>query len=143
MRIALASDHAGFKLKESLKEHLVEAGHDVSDLGVSSEERCDYPPYARDAASRVARGAVDFGLLVCGSGIGMCIAANRVAGVRAAVLRDGFDAEMSRRHNDANIACLGGRVTGEKAAALLVDLFLSTPFEGGRHERRVRQIDSK
>lgn len=141
MRIALAADHAGFKLKEIVKEHLSKGGHDVADLGAHSEERCDYPGFARGVAAKVSGGFADFGVLVCGSGIGMCMAANRVQGIRAAVIRDLFDAEMSRKHNDANVACLGGRVTKSSEALGLLDIFLSTPFEGGRHEARVRQID--
>ena len=137
MLIALASDHAGFKLKEKIKRHLSDKGHEVKDLGPSSVDRCDYPDYGFAAAKAVAGGEASFGVLVCGSGIGMCMVANRVKGVRAAVLRDRFDAEMSRRHNDANVACFGGRVTAVAEAELALGVFLGTDFEGGRHERRV------
>ena len=142
MRIAIAADHAGFTLKEQLKAHLVSKGHAVEDCGVFSEERSDYPDFGREAALRVADHRADRGVLVCGSGIGMCMVANRVGGVRAVVLRDRFDAEMSRRHNDANVACFGQRWAGAANAAELLDCFLATPFEGGRHEARVRKIDS-
>lgn len=141
MLIALASDHAGFKLKEKIKRHLSDKGHEVKDLGPSSLDRCDYPDYGFAAAKAVAGGEASFGVLVCGSGIGMCMVANRVKGVRAAVLRDRFDAEMSRRHNDANVACFGERWAGSGNALELLDLFLSTEFEGGRHEARVKKID--
>ena len=142
MRIAIAADHAGFKLKEYLKAHLTSNGHAVEDCGVFSEERADYPDFGREVALRVAGGKAERGVLVCGSGIGMCMAANRVKGVRAVVLRDAFDAEMSRRHNDANVACFGERWAGSENAPALLDLFLATAFEGGRHEARVKKLDS-
>ncbi|MFH0799074.1 MAG: ribose 5-phosphate isomerase B [Pseudomonadota bacterium] len=141
MRIAVASDHAGFKLKEMLKEHLAAAGHEVADCGAASEERSDYPDYAKEAASLISKGKAERGILVCGSGIGMCIAANRYKGVRAVVIRDENDAVVSRQHNDANAACLGARVTGPDEVRRLVDLFLKTAFEGGRHIARVAKID--
>lgn len=140
MRIAVGSDHAGFSLKESLKEALAHAGHDVVDAGVYSEERADYPVFAEVVARSVDAGDADRGVLVCGSGIGMCIAANRFPRVRAAVLGDGYDAEMSRRHNDANIACFGARKLEADEAFDLLRVFLSTPFEGGRHEGRVKKL---
>ena len=140
MRIAIAADHAGFTLKEQLKAHLVSKGHAVEDCGVFSEERSDYPDFGREAALRVADHRADRGVLVCGSGIGMCMVANRVGGVRAVVLRDRFDAEMSRRHNDANLACLGARRGDMEETARLLDLFLSTPFDGGRHDERVAKL---
>ena len=141
MRIALASDHAGFALKEIIKNWLSGQGHDVADCGAFSAERCDYPDFAKLVAARVSGGTADSGVLVCGSGIGMCMAANRMKGVRAVVLHDAFDAEMSRRHNDANVACLGSRAIDEARALELLSLFLSTQFEGGRHEGRVKKID--
>jgi ribose 5-phosphate isomerase B len=142
MIIALGSDHAGFPLKETIKSHLAGKGHELRDFGAASADPADYPDYAKKVAASVASRACERGVLICGSGIGMCMAANRFKGVRAAVLHDGFDAEMSRRHNDANIACLGARRIGEDEAIGLVDKFLSTPFEGGRHEKRVAKIDS-
>lgn len=141
MRIAIASDHAGFVLKESVRRYLEEKGFDVTDYGAFTEERTDYPDFGKKVAHAVKSGEVDRGVLVCGSAIGMCIVANRFKGVRAAVLRDEYDAEMSRRHNDANVACFGGRVTEFTEVKNLVDTFLSTGFEGGRHEVRVKKID--
>ncbi|MBN1282694.1 MAG: ribose 5-phosphate isomerase B [Proteobacteria bacterium] len=143
MRIAVGSDHAGFMTKETLKERLVKDGHEVRDFGTSSPDSCDYPDYARLVAQAVAEGAAERGLLVCGSGIGMCMAANRFPSVRAAVLHDDFDAEMSRRHNDANVACLAARKQDQAAQARLLEIFLKTPFDGGRHEARVAKIDQK
>lgn len=141
MRVAIGSDHAGFELKESLKRHLEERGHTVQDAGTHSADRVDYPPYGKEVARAVAGGEAERGVLVCGSGIGMCMAANRINRVRAAVLHDRYDAEMSRKHNDANIACFRGRMSGIPNAAELLDLFLTTNFEGGRHVARVQQID--
>lgn len=141
MKIAIGSDHAGFVLKESLKEFLRSKGHEPLDFGCPSEERCDYPDFAGKVAGSVAEGKVACGVLVCGSGIGMCMTANRVRGVRAAVLRVEEDARLSRAHNDANIACLGGRLTSPQEAQRLLDLFFSTPFEGGRHAPRIQKIE--
>lgn len=141
MKLAIGSDHAGFTLKGLLKEYLLEKNYEVEDCGTFSDERSDYPDYAKKVAQLVRDGRVDRAVLVCGSGIGMCMTANRFNGVRAAVLRDKYDAEMSRKHNDANIACFGGRVSEEVLAKKLLDIFLSTEFEGGRHENRVKKID--
>lgn len=141
MKIAVGSDHAGFTLKESVKVYLKSQGHEVTDLGCHSEERCDYPDYASQVAKAVAGGKAERGVLVCGSGIGMCMSANRVRGVRAAVLRIPEDAQLSRKHNDANVACLGGRLTAPEEAQKLLETFLTTPFEGGRHVSRVGKID--
>jgi ribose 5-phosphate isomerase B len=140
MRIALAADHAGFSLKETLRAHLTSLGHEALDFGTHSEERCDYPDFAKAAAEAVNGGTASRGVLVCGSGIGMCIAANRFPLVRAAVLRDSQDAELSRRHNDANVACFGARMLPEAEVMRLLDLFLATPFDGGRHEARVAKL---
>ena len=141
MKIAIGSDHAGFALKEVLKNYLLDKKIEVNDCGAFNEERSDYPDYAKPVARLVEEGKVDCGVLVCGSGIGMCMTANRFDGVRAVVLRDVYDAEMSRKHNDANIACFGGRVSDAGKATELLDIFLSTEFEGGRHENRVKKID--
>lgn len=141
MKIALGSDHAGFNLKEKIKTHLLKQGHNVEDCGPFSGERSDYPDFAKQVARRISEGSTERGVLVCGSGIGMCVAANRFKGVRAAVLRDANDAELSRGHNNANVACLGARITADDEATKLVDIFLTTPFEGGRHEARVKKID--
>ena len=140
MRIAVASDHAGFALKEALRRQLEEVGHVVDDRGTHSLERTDYPPFAADAGRRVAAGEADLGVLCCGSGLGVAIAAGKVAGVRAVTARSEWDAELARRHNDANVVCLGERVTAPAYAWAIVERFLSTPFEGGRHADRVRQI---
>lgn len=141
MRIVLASDHAGFTFKELIKEHLIKIGHEVTDCGAFSSERSDYPDFAKIVAGHISKSEADRGILICGSGIGMCIAANRFLRVRAVVIRDRADAEMSRRHNDANVMCLGERVTEVAYALELADIFLTTPFEGGRHEIRVEKID--
>ena len=141
MKLAIASDHAGFQLKSHLLEVLLDLGHDVQDLGPSSTARVDYPDFAHSLSEKVASGDVERGVLVCGSGIGVSIAANRHAGVRAvnAVLE--VHAEFSRRHNDANVICLGERFVGAGLAERLVEVFLSTSFEGGRHSARVEKID--
>ena len=140
MRIALASDHAGFPLKDHLVASLAAAGHDVIDLGTDSAESVDYPRYAEAAAREVATGSADRGVLVCGSGNGVAIVANKVAGIRAVNAHDADEAEMARRHNDANVVTLsGGRLSADTADAI-VTTFLQTDFDGGRHARRVDQI---
>jgi ribose 5-phosphate isomerase B len=141
MKIALGADHAGFALKERLRERLAGAGHEVTDFGTVSEESTDYPDYARRVAESVAAGEAERGLLVCGSGIGMAMAANRVRRVRAAALSDLFSTRLAREHNDANVLALGSRIVAPALAEAIVDLFLETPFAGGRHERRVRKMD--
>ena len=138
--IALASDHGGYALKEIVKEHLEATGQEFRDFGTWSEESCDYPVFAEAASRAVVSGACSIGILICGTGIGMSIAANKIRGVRAAVCGDGFSADMARRHNDANILCLGARVTGPGLALSIVDTFLKTTFEGGRHARRIGMI---
>lgn len=140
MRIAVGSDHAGFELKESLKGKLREGGHDVLDLGTNSSERVDYPEFAAKVGHAIASGEAERGVLVCGSGIGMCMGANRFPGVRAAVIQDEYDAEKSRQHNDANVACFGARKTDADRAGELMGVFLRSEFEGGRHEARVKKL---
>lgn len=140
MRIALGSDHAGFPLKEPLLEWLAENGHDVIDVGTDSDERCDYPVFGSAVGQAVASGEAEFGIAVCGSGQGICMAVNKVDGARGGILRDAYDAEMTRRHNNANVACLGARVTPFPTAKELISIFLATPFEGGRHAERVKQL---
>ncbi len=141
-RIAIGADHAGFPLKEHLRSLLEERGLAVQDVGTSDESSCDYPDFAHAVASRVERGDADLGLLVCGTGIGMAITANRHApGVRAAVCSEPFSARMAREHNDANVLCLGQRVVGMGLAGAILDAFLDAEFEGGRHRRRVDKID--
>jgi ribose 5-phosphate isomerase B len=141
VKIAAGADHAGFALKDALIERLRAAGHEVVDLGTSSDASVDYPVFAHGVADRVAAGEAERGLLVCGSGIGMCMAANRHPGVRAADCLTVEMAELSRRHNDANVLCLGARLLESGEAWAVVEAWLATPFEGGRHERRVAEID--
>jgi ribose 5-phosphate isomerase B len=136
MRIVIGSDHAGFDLKEALRQWLHDAGHEVIDVGTDSDASCDYPVFGAAVAREVASGDADRGVAVCGSGIGICMAANKIPGVRAAVIRTAEDAEMSRRHNDANVACFGGRVTAIAEAERALGIFLDTDFEGERHARR-------
>lgn len=140
MRVALATDHAGFRVKEALKAHLEGLGHEVEDFGCASEESCDYPDFIVPAARAVAEGRCGRGLVLGGSGNGEAMAANKVAGVRAAVVTDPFTAEMARRHNDANVASFGTRVLPPEAILRLAVLFLETPFDGGRHLRRVEKM---
>ena len=138
--LVIASDHGGFALKQELMEHLRARGVEFEDIGTYSEESCDYPVYAEKAARGVAEGKYEKGILVCGTGIGMSLAANKIKGIRCALLSDCFSAEMCRAHNDANMIALGGRVIGGELAKRMVDLFLDTPFMGGRHARRVDLI---
>jgi len=140
MRIALASDHAGFALKDHLASSLAAAGHEVLDLGTDSAESVDYPRYAEPAARAVAAGEADRGVLVCGSGNGVAIVANKVAGIRAVNAHDTAEAEMARRHNDANVVTLSGQRLDPASADAIVATFLETDFDGGRHARRVEQI---
>jgi ribose 5-phosphate isomerase B len=140
VRIHLGSDHAGFPLKESVKAHLLAGGHAVTDVGAYSEDSVDYPLVAEEVGRAVADDGADAGVLVCGTGLGMAIAANKVSGVRAVQVNDPAFAEMSRRHNDANVVTLAGRSISIQQAADILDAFLSTEFEGGRHQRRIDQI---
>ncbi len=142
MRLALGSDHAGFALKEQLKAALAADGHDVVDVGTDSAESVDYPQFAASAAALVADGEAERGVLVCGSGVGVAIVANKVTGVRAVNAHDDDEAAMSRRHNDANVVALSGKRLDRDAAASIVRTFLATGFEGGRHARRVDQISA-
>lgn len=138
--LAIASDHGGFALKQEIMAHLKETGVAFEDLGTYTEESCDYPVYAEKLGRAVAAGEYDKGILICGTGIGISIAANKIHGVRAALCGDCYSAEMCRRHNDANVLALGGRVTGPELAKKIVDTFLAASFEGGRHQRRVDLI---
>jgi len=140
MKISIACDHGAFVLKERLKAHLLEQGHEITDCGTHSAESCDYPDYARPAAQLVADGVCDRGVVLCTTGIGMSIAANKVKGVRCALCHEPLSAEMTRRHNDANVLAMGAGVTGGNLAERILDVFLSTDFEGGRHQRRVAKI---
>jgi len=141
MKIAIGSDHAGFKLKETVKEFLKTSGIEVIDFGTHSEESADYPDFAFPVAEAVAKKEFDFGILICGTGIGMSITANKVAGIRAALCNDLFTASCSKEHNDANVLCMGGRIVGEGLAKAIVQTWLERKFQGGRHERRVKKIE--
>ncbi|MBF0549838.1 MAG: ribose 5-phosphate isomerase B [Deltaproteobacteria bacterium] len=136
-KILIGSDHGGYTLKESLKKFLSARGHEVIDVGTDSESSVDYPNYAMEVAKRVAADKTLMGILICGTGQGMCMVANRVPGVRAAMCNDLFTARMARAHNNANILTMGGRVVGPGLAEDIVSVFLDTPFEGGRHQRRI------
>ncbi|MBF0496198.1 MAG: ribose 5-phosphate isomerase B [Deltaproteobacteria bacterium] len=136
-KILIGSDHGGYILKESLKKFLSARGHEVIDVGTDSESSVDYPGYAMEVAKRVAADWTLMGILICGTGQGMCMVANRVPGVRAAVCNDLFTARMARAHNNANVLTMGGRVVGPGLAEEIVSVFLNTPFEGGRHQRRI------
>tara|TARA_Y100001970_G_scaffold37473_1_gene46289 strand:- start:3217 stop:3654 length:438 start_codon:yes stop_codon:yes gene_type:complete len=139
--IAAGCDHGGFSLKTVLIEHLIESGHEVLDLGTHSNERVDYPDFAETVAKSVASGEVEFGLLVCGSGIGVCMVANKISGIRAATIHDVTSAHLSREHNDANIICVGERLIGPEVAKEALDVFLVSEFQEGRHLNRVKKIN--
>ena len=138
--IALGCDHGGFAIKEAIKKYLDESGIEYNDFGTYSEESVDYPIYAKKVADAVASGECEKGVLCCGTGIGISIAANKVKGIRAAVVTNEFCAEMTRRHNDANIIAMGGRVISEEQAVKFTKIFLETPFDGDRHIKRVQMI---
>ena len=140
--ILIAADHAGPELKRRLTAFLEARGHDYRDLGVSSTDAVDYPDLAHRVAEGVATGEARQGILICGTGIGMSMAANRHHGVRAALCHDPLTAELARRHNDANVLCLGARVLEPEMAERIVEVFLTTPFDGGRHQRRVDKIET-
>jgi ribose 5-phosphate isomerase B len=141
VKIALGADHAGFLLKEQLRAYLVARGHDVLDLGTTSTESVDYPDFGLAVGRAVESGQAERGVLCCGTGIGIAIAANRVKGVRAGVPNDLFATRLMREHNDANVIAFGARQTAAPLAEAMLDLFLMTPFAGGRHERRVKKLD--
>jgi ribose 5-phosphate isomerase B len=140
MRIALGADHAGFALKDAVAKHLAEGGHEVIDYGTDSTEPVDYPPFCAAAARAVVAGRADVAIVLGGSGQGEQIAANKVHGARAALCQNEFMARLARRHNDANVLALGGRVLASAFACAIVEVFLQTPFEGGRHARRLGLI---
>ena len=140
MKIAIGCDHGGFELKNLIAAHLKERDFEVTDFGITENRPVDYPEIALKVASSVAAGENKLGILVCGTGIGMSLAANKVKGIRAAACSDHYSAKYTRLHNDANILCLGGRVVGAGTALELADLFVDTEFEGGRHQRRVNMI---
>jgi ribose 5-phosphate isomerase B len=146
MRVAIGSDHRGFQVKRKIVELTQRLGHEVVDYGAESEDAVDYPDFALQVALAVSAGKVDRGILVCGTGIGMSMAANKVHGVRAALCHDDVTAEMSRRHNDANVMCLSADLLGARLIDRMIEIWLHTEFEGGRHARRVdkiKQIEEK
>lgn len=140
--IIIASDHAGFDLKQILVTHLIKAGHNIEDLGTNTHARCDYPLYAHTVCERVLATPQSVGVLICGTGVGMSMAANRHAGIRAALCSSEFQAQATRAHNDANVLCLGERVTGSAIALAMLDAFLNTSFEGGRHTHRIELLNA-
>lgn len=140
MKVAIGSDHAGFQLKTQLAGWLAENGYEVIDVGTYSADRTDYPRFGAKVGRAVAAGQASVGVAVCGSGEGICMAANKVPGIRAGVVRDNQDAELIRRHNNANVACFGERVTDPDVALGALKVFLETGFDGGRHEARVEQL---
>jgi len=140
MKIALGTDHRGYHVKERLKNFLLEQGHDVADCGCPSDKSCDYPDYSIPPCLKVTRGQADRAVLLCGSGIGMTMTANKVAGIRAALCHDELTAEMSRRHNDANVLCLPADLLGDELIRRMIQVWVNTPFDGGRHARRVKKI---
>lgn len=140
MRIAIGSDHGGINLKDSIVQMLQEKGIDYKDFGTFNEDSCDYPDYALLVAEGVAKNSYDCGILLCGTGIGISIAANKVKGIRAAVVTNEFTAQACKAHNNANIICMGGRVITPQEAICLVDIWLNTEFEGSRHSRRLSKI---
>ncbi|MFV0442022.1 MAG: ribose 5-phosphate isomerase B [Planctomycetaceae bacterium] len=140
MKIAIASDHRGVRMKNQIDQRLKDLGHEVLDLGPADETQADYPDYAAEVASRIANGTVERGILICGTGMGMCIAANKFHGVRAVTCHDETTTEVSRRHNDSNILCLSADLISEKRLGHMLELWLTTEFEGGRHARRLQKI---
>ena len=140
MKIAIGCDHGGFELKEAVRGYLEERGMEYEDFGAFSTESVDYAPIAAKAARMVAEGKADFGIIICSTGLGVSMAANKVKGIRAAVCTNAFCAEMTRRHNNANVLCMGGKVVDGETALQMVDIFLHTDFDGGRHQRRIDQI---
>lgn len=141
-RLVIGSDHGGFVLKGKIIEHLKSQGYEIKDVGTNSTESCDYPVYAKAVGNAVASGEFEKGILVCGSGIGVSIVANKVKGVRAALCHESHSAMLSRLHNNANVLCLGERITGESLALDIVDVWLKSEFEGGRHQKRIDMMES-
>jgi ribose 5-phosphate isomerase B len=140
MKVAIGSDHRGFHAKEGIKRQLKDMGHEPVDFGTDSPNSTDYPDHALPVCDAVRTGQAQRGVLLCGSGIGMCMAANKVRGIRAALCHDELTAEMSRRHNDANVLCLASDLLGEELMRRMTDVWMNTEFEGGRHERRIAKI---
>ena len=141
MKIAIASDHGGYELKEKIFKYLLDKNFDVKNFGVDSNESCDYPIYAKKVCNAILNDNFERGILICGTGIGMSIMANRHKGIRAACLSDKYSAEMTRKHNNSNILCFGARVIDENTAKEIVDIWLKTEYEAGRHQKRVEMLD--
>ena len=135
MKIAIAADHGGFELKDSMVEYIKSLGNEVVDLGTNSADSVDYPDYAKKVCEEIQKGNSDLGILICGTGIGMSLAANKFEGIRAACVSDVYSAKMSRNHNNANVLCIGARVIGDEVAKLIIKTFLENEFEAGRHQR--------
>lgn len=140
MKIAIAADHGGSELKDSMVEYIKSLGNEVVDLGTNSADSVDYPDYAKKVCEEIQQGNSDLGILICGTGIGMSLAANKFDGIRAACVSDVYSAKMSRNHNNANVLCIGARVIGDEVAKLIIKTFLENEFEAGRHQRRVDKI---
>ena len=140
-KIVIGADHAGYELKNIVARHLSEKGYTVFDVGTDSADSCDYPIFADALCKKIQLGECELGILVCGTGIGMSIAANKHSGIRAACCSDTYSAKLTRQHNDANVLCFGARVVGEGLALELVDIFVDTEYEGGKHARRVAMLD--
>lgn len=141
MRIAITSDHAGVELKSALKEYIESKGIEVSDIGPYSTESVDYPDYAKKMCSQVVNEEADLGIAICGTGVGMSIACNKVAGIRASLCSEPISADLTRRHNDSNVLCLGARIIGIELAKGIVDAYLGAEFEGGRHQKRIDKLE--
>jgi ribose 5-phosphate isomerase B len=141
MKIALASDHGGFELKEKVYKYLIDKNYEIVNFGTDSSESCDYPVYASKVCNAILNDGFDKGILICGTGIGMSIMANRHKGIRAACLSDVYSAQMTRKHNDSNVLCFGARVIDEEMAYKIVDIWLETEYEAGRHQKRVEMLD--
>ena len=140
MKIAIAADHGGFELKDSMVEYIKSLGNEVMDLGTNSADSVDYPDYAKKVCEEIQQENSALGILICGTGIGMSLAANKFEGIRAACVSDVYSAKMSRHHNNANVLCIGARVIGDEVAKLIIKTFLENEFEAGRHQRRVDKI---
>ena len=140
MKIAIGNDHVAVAMKNHIVKYLQDKGHELMNFGTDSTERCDYPVYGKKVADAVASGACERGILICGTGIGISLAANKVKGIRAAVCSEAYSARLTRQHNDANIIAFGARVVGEATAEMIVDEFINTEYEGGRHQQRIDMI---
>lgn len=140
MKIAIGNDHVAVEMKNHIKKYLEERGHEVINFGTDTQDRCDYPVYGKKVAEAVANGECERGILICGTGIGISLAANKVKGIRAAVCSEAYSARLTRQHNNANIIAFGARVVGIATAEMIVDEFLNTEYEGGRHQKRIDMI---